>query len=134
MDPWFIVYEFPEKSRLIKTAREINNYKTEWVIEKIKNKALEFELTKGRKPIIACFELAFKPDIDDLRESPALFVVKSLIRQDFEVLTVEPHIKNDIKLERTSMNEALEKMDLGFKLVNHTVFSNMPNNIFNFVR
>ncbi len=78
IDPWFIVSEFKEKAKIIRTAREINNYKTEWVIEKIKNKALEFELKEGRRPIIACFGLAFKADIDDLRESPALQVVNFL--------------------------------------------------------
>ncbi len=61
VDPWFIVSEFKEKAKMIRTAREINNYKTEWVIEKIKNKALEFELKEERKPVIACFGLAFKP-------------------------------------------------------------------------
>ncbi len=78
---------FKEKAKIIRTARKINNYKTAWVIEKIKNKDLEFELKEGRKPIIACLGLAFKLDIDDLRESLALFVAQSLIAQGFEVLS-----------------------------------------------
>ncbi len=136
VDPWFIVSEFKEKAKIIRTAREINNYKTEWVIEKIKNKALEFELKEGRKPIIACFGLAFKPDIDDLRESPALHVVQSLIDQGLEVLAVEPNINsqsNGAGLNIISMKDALEQMDLGFKLVGHKSFRKLPEDIVKFV-
>ena len=93
VDPWFIVSEFPEESPLIKKSRETNTYKTEWVIEKIKNKSLAFKIENKRDPIIACMGLAFKPDIDDLRESPALLVTKRLISNDFQVLAVEPNIK-----------------------------------------
>lgn len=137
VDPWFIVSEFSEKAKLIRTAREINNYKTEWVIEKIKNIALEFELKENRKPIIACYGLAFKPNIDDLRESPSLYVVQSLIAQGFEVLPVEPNVENSNKtkgLTLYNIEEAITKSDLGFKLVNHTVFKNLPGNIVPFVQ
>ncbi len=137
VDPWFIVSEFKEKAKIIRTAREINNHKTEWVIEKIKSTALEFELKEGRKPVIACFGLAFKPDIDDLRESPALFVVQSLISQGFEVLAVEPNVNsqsNGTGLNMISMEDALEQMDLGFKLVNHSAFKKLPKDIIKFVK
>jgi len=77
VDPWFIVHAGQETAKLIKTSREVNNYKTEWVIEKIKNAALSFEAENGRKAKIACMGLAFKPDIDDLRESPALYTLYS---------------------------------------------------------
>lgn len=135
VDPWFIVSEFPEQSRLIRTSREINNYKTEWVIEKIKNEALDFELKEGRKPVIACFGLAFKPDIDDLRESPAINVVQSLLSQGFEVLPVEPNVNknNNLSFKLYSIEAALEKMNLGFKLVNHNQFNELPESITNFV-
>ena len=76
VDPWFIVSEFPEDSKVIRTAREVNNFKTEWVIEKVKNKALQFRVNNGREAIVACMGLAFKPDIDDLRESPAYLFLK----------------------------------------------------------
>ena len=67
------------ESKMIRSAREVNTYKTEWAIEKIKNEALKFEATNGRKAKVACMGLAFKPDIDDLRESPALYITKRLI-------------------------------------------------------
>ena len=85
VDPWFIVSEFPEEAKMIRAAREINNYKTEWAIEKVKNAALQFKIDKGRDAIIACMGLAFKPNIDDLRESPALHVAQKLETDGFNV-------------------------------------------------
>lgn len=135
VDPWFIVSEFKEKAKIIRTAREINNYKTEWVIEKIKNRALAFELKEGRKPVIACFGLAFKPDIDDLRESPALQVVNSLTLDGFNIMAVEPNVteKEEQGLSLYSIMEAIEQSDIGFKLVNHSSFKTLPEHIQNFV-
>ena len=78
VDPWFIVHAGGETAKMIRTAREVNTYKTEWVIEKIKNAALTFEKQNGRKAKVACMGLAFKPDIDDLRESPALYIARRL--------------------------------------------------------
>lgn len=136
VDPWFIVSEFKEKAKIIKTAREINNYKTEWVVEKIKNKALEFELKEDRKPVIACFGLTFKPDIDDTRESPALHVVQSLINYGFDVLAVEPNINQpDINgIQIVASDFAINQADLNFKLVNHSHFSQLPDTVQFFVK
>src|SRR5690554_7186897 len=86
VDPWFIVSEFPEEAKIIRLAREINNYKTEWVIEKVKNAALQYKIDYGRDAIIACMGLAFKPNIDDLRESPALHVAEQLGKEGFTVM------------------------------------------------
>jgi len=127
VDPWFIVSEFPEEAKMIKMARDINNYKTEWVIEKIKNTALEFELKEGRKPKVACLGLAFKPDIDDLRESPALYVVNSLISQGLNILPVEPNIKNHPKLSIVTLEQAIKQSDLQAILVNHKEFKDINN-------
>ncbi|MEQ9169252.1 MAG: UDP-N-acetyl-D-mannosamine dehydrogenase [Fulvivirga sp.] len=124
VDPWFIVSEFKEKAKIIRTAREINNYKTEWVIEKIKNKVLEFELNEGRKPIIACLGLAFKPDIDDLRESPALYVTENLINYGFNVMAIEPNITSHPSIKVSNLNEAIESADLFVLLVKHKGFEN----------
>lgn len=136
VDPWFIVDSFPEEAKIIRTAREINNFKTEWVIEKIKNAALEFELKNKRKPVIACMGLAFKPDIDDLRESPALYVTQSLIRFGFNVLPVEPNIEDHKHLKIYSIDEAIEKADIMAYLVAHKEFVALksPNEVvLNFV-
>ncbi|MEL6535067.1 MAG: UDP-N-acetyl-D-mannosamine dehydrogenase, partial [Bacteroidota bacterium] len=94
VDPWFIVSDFPKQANIIRQAREINNYKTLWVIEKIKNEALRFEQEQGRPPVVAALGLAFKPNIDDLRESPALEVAEALNGEPWEMLVAEPHIQS----------------------------------------
>ena len=122
VDPWFIVSEFPEESKIIRSAREINNYKTQWVIEKIKNKALAFEIENKRKPIIACMGLAFKPNIDDLRESPAVTVVEALEQKGVHLLKVEPNLHNGRAKELTECHDAVKKADIIVYLVAHKEF------------
>ena len=124
VDPWFIVSEFPKESKIIRSAREINNYKTDWVIEKIKNSALEFELKNKKKPIIACMGLAFKPNIDDLRESPALQVYETLSNEEFNLLPVEPNIEKHDKIKLVKDNDALNRADIIVYLVAHNQFKN----------
>ena len=131
VDPWFLVSSFPEKSRLIKSAREVNNYKTEWVIEKIKNQALQFELEYGRKPIIACLGLTYKADIDDTRESPALHIVKTLIKDGLEVMAVDPHVESVTQIALVNLQEAILNCDLAVKLVDHKYFKELTNKEFN---
>ncbi|MEP2936567.1 MAG: UDP-N-acetyl-D-mannosamine dehydrogenase [Gilvibacter sp.] len=125
VDPWFIVSEFPEQSQIIRKAREINNYKTEWAIEKIKNAALRFEAAHKKQPIIACMGLAFKPNIDDLRESPALYVTDTLISQGYNVLQVEPNLDNGHSRELTAAKEAVQKADIVVFLVGHKGFKSL---------
>ncbi len=125
VDPWFIVSEFGKEARLIRTAREINNYKTEWVIEKIKNAALQFELKNDKKPLIAAMGLAFKPDIDDLRESPSLYVARSLKIQGFDVVAVEPNIDTSNEFELFQPDEALQQADIIAFLVGHKEFKGL---------
>jgi UDP-N-acetyl-D-mannosaminuronic acid dehydrogenase len=127
VDPWFIVSAFQNEAKLIRTAREINNYKTEWVIEKIKNTALQFEIKNNKKPLIAAMGLAFKPDIDDLRESPSLYVARSLKMQGFNVVAVEPNIDKSDEFELVSIQNALEKADIIVFLVGHKEFKNLNN-------
>ncbi len=122
VDPWFIVSEFPEEAKIIRSAREINNYKTEWVIEKVKSTALQFELDHERKPKIACMGLAFKPNIDDLRESPALHVAVSLSNQGFDMVAVEPNIDYHDQLTLVGYKEAIHQADIVVYLVNHRHF------------
>ena len=125
VDPWFIVSEFPEESLLIKKSRETNNFKTEWVLEKIKNQALAFKVDQSKDPVIACMGLAFKPDIDDLRESPALFVTESLEKQGFKVLPVEPNLSENKDRKLTSYNDAVNQADIIVYLVAHNEFNNL---------
>lgn len=122
VDPWFIVHKGGKDAKLIRTAREVNTYKTEWVIEKIKNAALEFEKEKNRKAKVACMGLAFKPDIDDLRESPALYITKRLVNEGIDVLAVEPNIKSYDGLNLVNYQDALKEADIVTFLVAHKEF------------
>lgn len=125
VDPWFIVSEFPEESKIIRSAREINNYKTEWAIEKVKNAALQFKMENGRDAIIACMGLAFKPNIDDLRESPALEVAEQLYTDKFKILFVEPNLNKHKKYILTQINEVEENADIIVFLVAHKEFKSL---------
>ena len=132
VDPWFIVHAGGETAKMIKTAREVNTYKTEWVIEKIKNAALKFENENGKKAKIACMGLAFKPDIDDLRESPALYIAKRLTDELKNVVCVEPNIPLDTqlatlnsKLKLENLEDTLATSDLQVFLVAHKEFKKL---------
>ena len=121
VDPWFIVSQDPKNSRIIKTAREINDSKPEWVVDKIKATADSMSTKK-----VACLGLAFKPDIDDLRESPAVRVVDSLIEQGYDVSCVEPNINEHKKYNLIDIKKAIAQFDVIALLVNHKEFtSNM---------
>ena len=128
VDPWFIVHAAKEENidaKMIRSAREVNTYKTEWAIEKIKNAALKFENAHGRKAKIACMGLAFKPDIDDLRESPALYITRQLIAAGLDVLAVEPNISTHNEFKVIGYKEALEEADIITFLVGHKEFKNL---------
>ena len=125
VDPWFIVSEFPEESLLIKKSRETNKFKTEWVLEKIKNKVLTFKVEQFKDPVIACMGLAFKPDIDDLRESPALYVTETLEKTDYTVLAVEPNLTSDPNRVLVETSEAIKQADIIVFLVSHSDFKDL---------
>ncbi|MDX4064347.1 nucleotide sugar dehydrogenase, partial [Aliarcobacter skirrowii] len=125
VDPWFIVHAGGETAKMIRTAREVNTYKTEWVIEKIKNAALKFEAQNGRKAKVACMGLAFKPDIDDLRESPALYIARRLKSDGLEILAVEPNIENHKEFEIINYEDAIKQADIVTFLVAHKEFKNL---------
>jgi UDP-N-acetyl-D-mannosaminuronic acid dehydrogenase len=124
VDPYFILSDFPLESQIIGKAREINNYKSFWVAEKIKSARLQFEVEHGRKPRLALMGLAFKPNVDDLRESPAKYIVQKVIQdmQDEEVYIVEPNIKSHKLFKLTETTEALQKADIIAYLVAHDEF------------
>jgi len=127
IDPWFIVADFPMESKLIGTAREINNYKAFWCAERIKSAKLEFEIRNNKKPKIAFMGLAFKPNIDDLRESPAKYITQKVMQDmnDEEVYVVEPNINSNSVFKLTNYSEAYEKADIVAFLVNHKEFSEL---------
>lgn len=125
VDPWFIVHAGGETAKMIRTAREVNTYKTEWVIEKIKNAALKFEAQNGRKAKVACMGLAFKPDIDDLRESPALYIARRLKSDGLEILAVEPNIESYKDFEIVDYKDAMEQADIVTFLVAHKEFKKL---------
>ena len=128
VDPWFIVSSAPEEARMIRSAREINDAKPEYVLNQVVPRAQRF-----KQPRIAVLGLAFKPDIDDLRESPAMHIADELARRlpEAEIMAVEPHIDElpssltaygNVVL--TEFDAAMPTADLVLLLVDHTIFKN----------
>jgi UDP-N-acetyl-D-mannosaminuronic acid dehydrogenase len=128
VDPYFLTADFPAESKLIASAREINNYKAFWCAEKAKNAMLEFELKNHRKPVVAMMGLAFKPNIDDLRESPALYITSKVMQSSngAEVLVVEPNIAEHPLYKLTDYKAAYEKADIVVFLTAHDQFKTLP--------
>ena len=124
VDPWFIVAGDPETARIIRTAREVNNFKTEWAIDQIKIAVADASARTGRKPKIACLGLAFKPDIDDLRESPAVHIADALLSKGYDVVAVEPNIEAHDQFALVSLEDALKTADVFAVLVKHREFLN----------
>lgn len=127
VDPYFITSEFPMESQIIGKAREINNYKSFWCAEQIKKAKHEFQLKHGRQPAIALMGLAFKPNIDDLRESPAKYIVQKVLQdaQDEDYYIVEPNIETHQVFKITPYQQAAEKADIIAFLVAHTEFKKL---------
>lgn len=127
VDPYFIVSDYPMESKIIGTAREVNNYKSFWCAEKVQSSKLEFELKHGRKPSVALMGLAFKPNIDDLRESPAKYIAQKIMQNDSdaEYFIVEPNISSHKVFKLTDYNKAIEKADIIVFLVAHDEFKNL---------
>jgi UDP-N-acetyl-D-mannosaminuronic acid dehydrogenase len=122
VDPWFIISQDIENTKLIRSAREVNNYKAKWVINKIKNVAAKHLSKTGIKPKIACLGLAFKPDIDDLRESKAVEVAETLLGEGHEISAVEPNIQSHKDLLLLNLLDAIEHADIICVLVKHREF------------
>lgn len=118
VDPWFIVFRNPERAQLIRMAREVNDSKPDWVITKIKEKAERF-----KRPVIACLGIAFKADVDDLRESPAVEIVNKLLTLNIgDILVCEPNIQSHSRFTLCEFDEAVEQADIIVVLVDHTPF------------
>ena len=127
VDPYFITAAFPMESKIIASAREINNYKSFWCAEKIQNEMLKFELEYGRKPWVAMMGLAFKPNIDDLRESPAKSITTKVMQScnNAQIMIVEPNVSEHNVFKLTNYKEAYEKADIVVFLVNHNEFAEL---------
>ena len=128
VDPYFITADFPMESKIIGTAREINNYKSFWCAEKVQNEMLKFELKNGRKPCVAMMGLAFKPNIDDLRESPSKYIVTKVMQacNNADILVVEPNVETHHVFKLTDYQEAYEKADIIVFLTAHDPFKTLP--------
>lgn len=122
VDPWFLVQCDPDNTRLMRQAREVNNHKPHWVFERIKRRA-----ERLRAPRIVCLGLSYKPDIDDLRESPALEVVRMVAGlPEVELRVVEPNLAQHAEFELMGLEDALRGADVVVALVGHKEFRKMP--------
>lgn len=131
VDPYFITADFPEESKLIARARATNNYKADWCATKIENAIIRFNHSKGRKPIVAMMGLAFKPNIDDLRESPAKQITSEIVARcsaDAHILIVEPNISAHNEFELTPFGDAFERADIVAFLTAHREFKQLTWN------
>jgi UDP-N-acetyl-D-mannosaminuronic acid dehydrogenase len=118
IDPWFIVEAAPEQARLIRTAREVNDSKPDWVLAKVREKAVRF-----KRPTIACLGITFKANVDDLRESPALQIARGLRDLDLgELIVCEPNIERSDEFRLAPLREALHAADIVLLLVDHREF------------
>ena len=127
VDPYFISSAYPLESHIIAGAREVNNYKAFWCAEKVVDAAHEFERLHGRKPVIAMMGLAFKPNIDDLRESPSKEIVMRVLDNLHEpnLLIVEPNLKEHSTFKLVGFKEAYEKADIVAFLTAHNEFKTL---------
>lgn len=129
VDPYFITSEFPMESRMIGTARQVNNYKAFWCAEKVQNEMLKFELANGRKPVVAMMGLAFKPNIDDLRESPAKYITMKVMQtcNNADILVVEPNVESHNVFKLSNYKKAYEDADIVVFLTAHDQFKTLPD-------
>ena len=125
VDPWFLASAGGDAAKIIRTARERNDYKSQWVTDQIKGAAEQLAGRLNRKPVIACMGLAFKPDIDDLRESPAMKITEALISHGLAPLVVEPNLKERQGMALLSPEQAVAAADLVVFLVGHKEFKDL---------
>jgi UDP-N-acetyl-D-mannosaminuronic acid dehydrogenase len=139
VDPWFIVDGAPEEAQLIRKAREVNDQKPQWVLDKIKTAMIDALAAAPGMTMaditVACLGLAFKPDVDDLRESPAVSITQALARLGYRVLAVEPHI-NDLpaslrfpNVHLKTLAEALGNAQVLCLLVGHSAFAQSASDL-----
>jgi UDP-N-acetyl-D-mannosaminuronic acid dehydrogenase len=127
VDPWFLVSHYPAESNIIEQARKTNNYKAFWCSEKIQNEILAFQLKNGHEPKVALMGLAFKPNIDDLRESPAKYITQKVMQRanNDGIMIVEPNVKEHHIFKLTNYKEAYKEADIVAFLVAHEEFKTL---------
>jgi len=125
VDPWFIAAAAPDRTPLIQAARRVNDGKSRWVIEQVQGRAASLEDQLGRPARIGCLGLAFKPDVDDLRESPALHITTELVVAGLDVLACEPNLSDHPTIKLDSLEQVLQVADLLVFLVAHTPFKGL---------
>lgn len=127
VDPYFLISDFPFESQVISKSREVNNYKSFWCAEKVLNSMLKFEIDHRRKPVVALMGLAFKPDIDDLRESPARHIAEKVLKshEGAQILVAEPNVEA-IDIPLTDYAEAYRQADIVAFLTAHRQFKELP--------
>jgi UDP-N-acetyl-D-mannosaminuronic acid dehydrogenase len=123
IDPWFIVSDYPEQANIIKQARETNDYKADWCAQKVIETCHTFEIQNNREPVVACMGLAFKPNIDDLRESPAEYITSRILSEArAKVLVAEPNITVHRTFSLANYSDAYRQADIIVWLVRHKEF------------
>ena len=127
VDPWFLVDASPRTARLIQTAREVNDAKPRHIIERTLAAAGRFE-----HPVVACLGLAFKPDVDDMRGSPALTIAEAVACTGIDLVVCEPHIEtlppsllNRPNVKKMGLRACLQTGNIILALVGHTAFSSI---------
>lgn len=131
VDPWFLISPHRDATRLMAAARQVNDQKPDFVLKTVLN-----QMDRFKRPVVSCLGLAYKPDVDDLRESPALHIVQLLAARDAELIIVEPNIdtlpdtlSNNSNVTLAKFDEAVEKADIVVVLVGHSTFSTAPRDI-----
>ncbi len=121
VDPWFIVAASPNRANLIRMARTVNDAKPDWVVEKVRDSAKKF-----KQPVIGCLGLAFKADVDDLRESPALGIVRQIQQEQLgDLLVAEPNISSHDEFELHPYQDVIKRSDILLLLVDHKEFGDL---------
>lgn len=131
VDPWFLISAAPDKTPLMSAARQVNDGKPELVLEQVRR-----QMDRFKHPIVACLGLSYKPDIDDLRESPALHIAAALAEEDVNLLVVEPHVEKlpaplagRSNVQRRDFAEAIREADIIVLLVGHSAFKGAPHDL-----
>lgn len=129
VDPWFIVSDFPAEANMIAASRNINNYKAFWCAEKVQKEMLQFQIKHGKEPKVALMGLAFKPNIDDLRESPAKYIAQKVMQGAGTdgIMVVEPNVEEHHVFKLTNYKDAFETADIVVYLVAHDEFKTLEN-------